>query len=138
MRVIVLTFILLGFKIAGISTSCDKSILPELTFRLGGNNLEWPCVSTRNIYSTTGRYIPKHIIATRSQIYRDEAYVALPRYRPGVPFTLGVVNLKRGQCSVQVKPFPCWSLQEEGNCQALQNVVDLFLDNQVSGSAPAG
>lgn len=124
----------LGFLAAGVLSQCDKSILPELTYRLGGNNLEWPCHSTKNIYSTTGRYIPKNVIATRAQIYRDEAFVALPRYRSGVPFTLGRVSLQKGACYSAIAPYPCWALQEEGNCQALQSVVDLFIDAQVSFS----
>lgn len=121
----------LAYLVSGISSTCDKSILPELTFRLGGTNLDWPCFSTKNIYASTGRYVPKHVIATRAQIYRDEAFVALPRYRSGVPFSLGVVSLKKGQCSTAIRPYPSWELQEEGNCNALQNVVDVFLDNQV-------
>lgn len=36
--------------------------------------------------------------------------------------------MRRGQCMTSIAPFPCWSLQEEGNCQALQSVVDIFLD----------
>lgn len=110
---------------------CDNSIIPELTFRLGGNNLDWPGYATQNIYATSGRYIPKHIIATRSQIYRDTAFVAMPRYRTGVPFTLGRVDLRKGKCSIPITPYPCWASQEEGNCQALQNVIDIFLDRQV-------
>ncbi|KAJ6644436.1 Major royal jelly protein 1, partial [Pseudolycoriella hygida] len=41
---------------------------------------------------------------------------------------INCVNLReaRGERA----PFPCWSLQEEGNCQALQSVVDLFIDDQ--------
>ena len=114
-----------------IVADCDNSIVPELTFRLGGNNLNWPCYATKNIYTNSGRYIPKNVIATRSQIYRDSAFVAIPRYRNGVPFTLGRVDLRKGKCSVPIAPFPCWASQEEGNCQALQNVVDIFLDRQV-------
>lgn len=116
--------------VATASGSCDKSILPELTYRLSGNNIEWPCQSTRNIYSSTGRYIPRHVIGTRAQIHRDEAIVAFPRYKSGVPITLGRVALKKGSCQAAVAPFPCWSLQEEGNCQALQSVVDVFVDSQ--------
>lgn len=126
-----IALIALVYLVAGISSQCDKSILPELTFRLGGTNLDWPCYSTKNIYASTGRYIPKHVIATRAQIYRDEAFVALPRYRSGVPFSLGVISLKKGQCSTPIRPYPSWELQEEGNCNAFQNVVDVFLDNQV-------
>lgn len=114
-----------------IVADCDNSIVPELTFRLGGNNLHWPCEATKNIYTNSARYIPKNIIATRSQIHRDTAFVAIPRYRNGVPFTLGRVDMRKGKCSVPIAPFPCWASQEEGNCQALQNVVDIFLDRQV-------
>lgn len=109
---------------------CENPI-PELTFRLGGNNLDWPSYATQNIYSSSGRYTPKNIIATRSQIYRDTAFVAIPRYRAGVPFTLGRVDLRKGKCSIPIAPYPCWASQDEGNCQALQNVIDIFLDRQV-------
>lgn len=119
-------------SIAGISAlnTCDRSILPELTFRLSGNSLEWPCQATKNIYTSTGRYTPKHVIPTRAQIFRNEVIVAMPRYKSGVPFTLGKLSLRRGGCVSSITPFPCWSMQEEGNCEALQSVVDLFLDPQ--------
>lgn len=64
----------------------------------------------------------------RAQIYRDEAFVTLPRLKSGTPFTLGKISMKRGQCFTSVTPYPCWSLQEEGNCQALQSAIDIFLD----------
>jgi len=58
--------------------------------------------------------------------------VALPRYKQGVPFTLGKVNLKKGECLAKIAPYPCWAIQEEGNCQALQSVVDVAVDQNVS------
>lgn len=110
---------------------CEKQLLPELSFTLSGQSLEWPCQSTKNIYETSGRYIPRNVISTRMQIYRDDAIIAMPRYKPGVPFTLGVMSLKmKENHTPKVMPFPCWAIQEEGNCQALQNVVDLVLDIQ--------
>lgn len=124
-------FVSLAVLVVGVLSQCDKTILPDLTYRLGGNNLEWPCQSTKNIYTSTGRYTPKNIIATRAQIFNDEAYLVLPRYKSGVPFTLGRINLRKGGCQTAITPYPCWALQEEGNCQALQSVVDLFIDGQV-------
>ncbi|KAL0104722.1 hypothetical protein PUN28_016390 [Cardiocondyla obscurior] len=113
------------------SVICDKQqLLQDTTMILSGQSLEWPCQATKNIYTTSGRYSPKSVIATRLQIYRDDAIVALPRYKPGVPFTLGVMSLKTKDCTPKVTPFPCWAIQEEGNCEALQNVVDLALDIQ--------
>jgi len=47
-----------------------------------------------------------------------------------VPVTLARVSLKDKNCQASLWAFPCWSLQEEGTCSALQNVVDLFLDPQ--------
>ncbi|KAL5291600.1 Y-g family protein [Megaselia abdita] len=109
-------------------SSCGKNLIPELTFQLGGNNLQWPCESTKNIYVQSGRYVPRNVIVTRVQIQKDIAYVALPRYKQGVPITLGKVHLRKGQCITPIAPFPCWAIQEEGNCQALQNVVDIVVD----------
>ncbi|XP_046470644.1 major royal jelly protein 1 [Neodiprion pinetum] len=115
---------------ASASMSCDKQLLPDLTYSLSGQNLAWPCASTRTIYETNGRYVPKNIIATRIQIYKDEVFVAQPRFKVGVPFTLGVVSLKNKGCAATITPFPCWSMQEEGNCGAIQSAVDVFLDAQ--------
>lgn len=123
--------VLMSAAVTAIMADCDNSIVPELTFRMGGNHLEWPCQATKNIYASSGRYTPKNIIATRAQIYRDTAFVAMPRYRPGVPFTLGKIDLRKGKCAVSISAYPCWASQEEGNCQALQNVVDIYLDRQV-------
>ncbi|KOC60604.1 Major royal jelly protein 1 [Habropoda laboriosa] len=104
-------------------------VLPQ-PLVLSGLSLNWPCQSTKNIYETSGRYISRNVIATRAQIYKDEAILALPRYKPGVPFTLGVVSLKSQSCEPKITPFPCWAIQEEGNCQALQSAVDITLDMQ--------
>lgn len=125
-----LCLVILANCLSLVLCSPDKQLLPELSFTLSGFSLDWPCQSTKNIYQTSGRYIPRNIIATRTQIYKDAAIVALPRYRPGVPFTLGAMSLKTKDCTPKVTPFPCWAIQEEGNCHGLQNVVDIVLDIQ--------
>ncbi|CAH1972072.1 unnamed protein product [Acanthoscelides obtectus] len=110
---------------------CSKNLVSDLTYKLSGYEIAFPCESTKNIYKNTGSYIPRHIIATRMQIWKDEAYVALPRYKHGVPFTLGKFSLKQKGCRPQIQPFPtCWAMQEEGNCDSLQNVVDISIDTQ--------
>jgi hypothetical protein len=95
-----------------------------------GGSFDWPDEYTKSIFKSSGRYISKNVIATRAQIYRDDAIVALPRFRPGVPITLAKTSLKDKNFQSTFSAFPCWSFQEEGNCQALQSVVDLFLDEQ--------
>lgn len=117
-----------SFFVVGAFAFCTKNLIPDLSFKLSGGDLAFPCESTKNIYKTTGRYVYKNVIATRMQIYKDEAYIALPRYKHGVPFTLAKFSLKTRGCKATLVPYPCWSLQEEGNCEALQNVVDLAID----------
>ncbi|XP_076376307.1 L-dopachrome tautomerase yellow-g [Megalopta genalis] len=112
-------------------TAADANLLvKDLSVTLSGQTLDWPCQSTKNIYETSGRYIARNVIATRAQVYKDQAILAMPRYKAGVPFTLGVVPLKANECAPKVAPFPCWAIQEEGNCQALQSAVDIVLDIQ--------
>ena len=129
-------FLILRLVIAAVSllgavrATCDKALYPDLTFALSGSNIEWPTSFIKNIFASSDRYTPRNIIATRVQIYKDEAFIATPRYKPGVPFTLGKLSLKNRNCQPTIAPFPCWNLQEEGNCEALQSAVDIFLDNQ--------
>ncbi|XP_050297861.1 major royal jelly protein 1-like [Anthonomus grandis grandis] len=113
---------------AALASYCDKNLIREMSFKLRGNQLTFPCESTRNIYTTSGRYIPKNLIATRFQFYKNIAFVALPRYRPGVPFTVAILNLKENAPNPHLEPFPSWSFQEEGNCESIQNAIDLVLD----------
>uniref|UniRef100_A0A1B0BHB0 Bee-milk protein n=1 Tax=Glossina palpalis gambiensis TaxID=67801 RepID=A0A1B0BHB0_9MUSC len=93
-----------------------------------GGQFEFPCPSTKSLFKSSGKYIPKNVIATRAQIIGDIAYLALPRYRHGVPATLVKTNLQPGICYVNFAPYPCWNMQEEGNCKAMQSVVDIVVD----------
>jgi hypothetical protein len=121
-------FAFLAVFVTGINSDCNKNFIPDLSYKLSGTNLAFPCEATKNIYLQTGRYVPKNVIGTRIQIFKDDAIVALPRFKHGVPFTLAKFSLKGRGCHATLEPFPCWSIQEEGNCDALQNVVDIFLD----------
>lgn len=98
------------------------------TLQWTGTHFQWPCSSTKALYKSSGKFISKNGIVTRAQIFRDEVFVALPRYKSGVPATLAKTTLKRGACHAVLVPFPCWKMQEEGNCKALQSVVDIVLD----------
>ncbi|KAG5668200.1 hypothetical protein PVAND_016149 [Polypedilum vanderplanki] len=101
---------------------------PELKWT--GADFSFPDSSTKALLKSSSKYIPKSNIATRGQIYRDTVFFAEPRYRQGIPATLVKTKLKRGSCSVILEPFPCWSMQEEGKCSALQSVVDIVIDGQ--------
>lgn len=74
-EVVGLSLLLVGTVFA----KCEKNIINDLSFKLSGSNLAFPCDSTKNIYLSTGRYISKNVLATRIQIYNGLAIVAIPR-----------------------------------------------------------
>lgn len=120
--------VLAALAVGGAFAVCDRNLVSDLSFKISGAHLQFPCESTKNIYLSSCRYVAKNIIGTRMQIYKDEAIVALPRYKHGVPFTLAKMNLRCRGCVASLTPYPCWSLQEEGNCKAIQSAVDIFID----------
>lgn len=99
------------------------------TWDLSDFSFAWPCQATKNVYERTDRYIPENIIATRGQMDGNFLYLCMPRFKHGVPSTL-VKAVRNSCCSLPtLVPFPNLSLQEEGNCDALQSAVDIFLDH---------
>lgn len=91
--------------------------------------INFPCQTTKDLFTSSKRYIPTNNIATRVQVHNGCIYTAYPRYLEGVPMTLGV-SCKLGGCGANFDPFPCWKYQEESNCDALQSVVDFTIDHQ--------
>lgn len=106
----------------------DRAYADTQPIQWTGGQFEFPCASTKSLFKSSGKYIAKNVIATRAQLIGDTIYLALPRYRKGVPATLVKTTVLPGACSTTFKPYPCWDLQEEGNCKALQSVVDLVVD----------
>ncbi|KAK4874680.1 hypothetical protein RN001_014040 [Aquatica leii] len=109
-------------------SSPATDIIQELSFKIKASSVSFPCDSTRNIYLSTGRYIQKNLLVTRFQMLGGTMICAIPRLRPGVPITLASFSLKSKDGRPMLEPYPCWSIQEEGNPDALQNVVDISLD----------
>lgn len=98
-------------------------------YSINGQNVEFPCTSTKNVYTDTGRYVPRNVIATRFQVWDDRAFVLTPRFRSGVPFTLSTIRLDcRNRCWPVLSPYPCWAQNQEGDTDAIQNAVDIYLD----------
>lgn len=106
------------------------SLNPESTITLSGINIKFPHKSTKELMTSSGLYIPRNIIPTRLQILDDNMYLALPRLKPGVPFTLGKLTTDNYNGKTEISSFPDMSYQQEGKDDNLQNVVDIVLDEQ--------
>lgn len=106
----------------------DKTLLIEWTYHISGNNIKWPSLSTKNAYEQTGQFIPPNVIATRVQMYKDQAIVLTPKYKMGVPFTLGKFSMNtNNKCCPELEAYPSFQAHEDGNADAIQNAVDMFV-----------
>lgn len=68
-------------------------------------------------------YVPENNVAHRLRVWDGALYVAVPRFRRGVPATLCRSDGDR------LHAFPSAGLQTPGNCVALQNVKDIEIDH---------
>ena len=75
-------------------------------------------------------YTPEHNIITGVKVWKDQVYLTIPRFYPGVPVTLAVVPEKSDSLSPQLQPYPSWEMQREDNCSALTYVQGFEIDTE--------
>lgn len=103
--------------------------LSKLGYSISGRSLTFSSENEKEICKETGRFIPRNVVATRMQFHKHKLIVALPRYRSGVPITLAIAHPLTKESQLRLRPFPDWKMQRIGDCEALQSVVDIFLDD---------
>jgi carotenoid cleavage dioxygenase-like enzyme len=55
------------------------------------------------------------------QVWGDRIFVTFPKWKPGIPATLGYVTKNGGRDQI-VKVYPNWKWHDEGNCNGLTSV----------------
>lgn len=108
--------------------SCKTENCTRTIYTWEGGRIVWPCPTTKRLITSTGKYTPRDLIGMRCQRAGTSTLCAFPRYKSSNPITLSRVYATKKGCDVKFEPFPCWSEQEEGNCNALQSVTDLYSD----------
>ncbi|VVC29574.1 Six-bladed beta-propeller, TolB-like,Major royal jelly protein/protein yellow [Cinara cedri] len=69
------------------------------------------------------RYIPENNLVYRMKIWNDTLFMAIPRFKRGVPATLC------RSYGGAIHPYPSLGLQKVGNCFGMQNVKDIEIDH---------
>jgi len=64
------------------------------------------------------------------KFWKDKMYLTLPRWKDGVPVTLGVTSAKpiNGETAPKLEAFPSWTMQKLGDCAAFQLVHSIEID----------
>ncbi|XP_065161886.1 major royal jelly protein 1-like [Atheta coriaria] len=91
-------------------------------------NYTWPNEEELRSATATGEYNPNRCVMTGVDHYDGYYYIATPRMFAGVPITLSRVP-DGGNTSPLLEPFPSWRKNRIGDCDALQNVQNIQVDN---------
>lgn len=87
---------------------------------------QWDKIDLSNhedLQKTDHFYIPENNLVHRMKIWNNTLYMAIPRFKPGVPATL--CRSYRGT----IQPFPTINIQIVGNCIGMQNIKDIEIDH---------
>jgi len=99
----------------------------QIMYKWNRLDYDWSNEQDRHNSIRNRSFIVANNIITGIKVFQKRVYVSVPRWRQGVPSTLNeVVINSKGEAIL--KPFPNWSMQEIGNCNAFQYVQSMEID----------
>lgn len=93
-------------------------------------DFKWLSDEDRQYAAARGEYIAANNFLTTVKFWKDKMYLTLPRWRDGVPVTLGVTSAspENGITAPKLEAFPNWAMQKLGDCYAFQLVHSIEID----------
>lgn len=94
----------------------------------------YPSDAARNAAVQMSTYIPENVVILDSDQYIDRSgnrrvFVSMPRFRDGIPATVGEVTDVRRQNTVLIRPFPNWESQSSAECEGPTSVYRIHIDS---------
>ncbi|VEN46953.1 unnamed protein product [Callosobruchus maculatus] len=92
-------------------------------------NYTWPSTEAYLTALATLRYVPENVMLAGPRIHNGKVYVAMPKFRSGVPATLGYFNILSSEAvNTLITPFPSWEKNTPEDCGSLQSVIGMEID----------
>lgn len=95
-------------------------------------NYTWDAAHSEAAYTADGRFIVANNVITGIKVWRGVTFLTVPRWRPGVPSTLNTLEPQPGGLPPLLRPFPSWESNALGDCNAIQYVQSMEID-EVAG-----
>ncbi len=90
-------------------------------------DIQYPSPETKAMAIRKKHFIPENNLPLGLQAYKNRIFVSLPKWKEGVPITLGVVGKNEG-FSPAIRPYPDWSWHLAAKCQGLTSVFRMDID----------
>ncbi|XP_039289651.1 clusterin-associated protein 1 [Nilaparvata lugens] len=118
--------------LSGDAEKCTPA-MQDLTLMMSWKNIQWSENQAVNhsVNAYSEPYDESAIIPVRMQMWRTQAFLTFPRYRPGIPFSLGYVLLtSSNRFDTEIYPFPSWLEHTKDTYASIVNAVDIYLDHR--------
>ncbi|XP_072763194.1 dopaminechrome tautomerase-like [Anoplolepis gracilipes] len=102
----------------------------QVIFEWKSIDFQWPTDEERQNAVLHGDYIAANNFLSTVKFWKGKMYMTIPRWKDGVPVTLGVTSAKpmNGDTAPLLDPFPNWDMQKLGDCSAFQLVHSVEID----------
>lgn len=109
-------------------TTCHEPF--QVVFQWNTIDVIWPSEEKQNYATEHGDYIPANNFIAGVKFWKGKMYLTVPRWKSGVPVTLGVTSatVVNGNTAPKLEAFPNWDMQEVGDCNAFQLVQSMEID----------
>ncbi|XP_033186547.2 dopaminechrome tautomerase [Bombus vancouverensis nearcticus] len=109
-------------------TTCHEPF--QVVFQWNTIDVIWPSEEKQNYATEHGDYIPANNFIAGIKFWKGKMYLTVPRWKSGVPVTLGVTSatVVNGNTAPKLEAFPNWDMQEVGDCNAFQLVQSMEID----------
>lgn len=109
-------------------TTCHEPF--QVVFQWNTIDVIWPSEEKQNYATEHGDYIPANNFIAGVKFWKGKMYLTVPRWKNGVPVTLGVTSATpvNGNTAPKLEAFPNWDMQEIGDCNAFQLVQSMEID----------
>lgn len=110
------------------TTSCHEPF--QVIFQWNTINVVWPTEEDQQFAFNHGDYIPANSFIAGIKFWRGKMYLTMPRWKEGVPVTLGVTSAVpvNRVTAPKLEAFPSWEMQKLGDCTAFQLVQSMEID----------
>ena len=114
---------------AAAAKSANASSSSELLHSWTTVDYDWPSAEAQFNFTKDGRFIQDNCALAGVKMWKDDIFVTVPRWRPGVPATLAKVVTKASRSLLQ--PWPSFEMQTIGDPSSLQFVQSMEIDRFV-------
>lgn len=113
---LIITAICCIISILSVHTSANDNL--RVAYQWKEIDFEFPTAAERQEAIASKRYIPENVIPVGLEVYKKRLFLTLPRWKEGIPASLGYINLNETTTqSPRLHPYPSWSAHKRSSSE---------------------